>query len=88
LKDKDKDVRERVTEALGKIGEPAVVKSLIQNLNYDDPIVRKRAAMVLGEIGDPGAIESLVQALDKVPGIRKRAATALQKIKRRGQSHF
>jgi HEAT repeat protein len=44
--------------------------------------------MVLGEIGDPGAIESLVQALDKVPGIRKRAATALQKIKRRGQSHF
>ncbi len=40
MKDKDKDVRERVTEALGKMGEPAVIKSLIQNLNDDDPIVR------------------------------------------------
>ncbi|MGB8311815.1 MAG: HEAT repeat domain-containing protein [Halobacteriota archaeon] len=39
MKDKDKDVRERVTEALGKMGEPAV-DSLIQNLNDDDPIVR------------------------------------------------
>jgi HEAT repeat protein len=54
LKDKDKVVRERVTEALGKIGEPAVVKSLVQNLSYNDPIVRKRAAMVLGEIGGQG----------------------------------
>ena len=54
MRESNRGSRERVTEALGKIGEPAVVKSLIQNLNYDDPIVRKRAAMVLGEIGDQG----------------------------------
>jgi HEAT repeat protein len=32
VEDTDKDVRERVTEALGKMGGPAVVKPLIQNL--------------------------------------------------------
>ena len=50
--------------------------------------IRKKAAMALGEIGAPRAVEPLVQDLDKDPNIRKRAAIALQMIKRRGSHHF
>jgi len=48
--EKDKEVREKVAQALGKMGEPAV-KLLIQALRGEDREARWRAAWALDKIG-------------------------------------
>jgi len=50
LVDKDKEVREKAAQALGRMGEPAV-KSLFQALRGEDREARWRAAWVLDKIG-------------------------------------
>jgi HEAT repeat protein len=69
------------TEALAKIGEPAV-DPLIQILKDDDDVyVRADAAYALGDIGNPRALEPLIQALkDENWVVRKVASDALGKI--------
>jgi len=79
LKDKEQKVRKAATEALGKIGEPAV-ESLIAALKDKEQKVRKAATEALGKIGEP-AVESLIAALkDKEQKVRKAATEALGKI--------
>jgi len=64
LKDKSPDVRIRAVEALGTMGGPRAVQSLIHDLNDESPDVRIRAVEALGKIGDAGAIEPLFEAID------------------------
>jgi HEAT repeat protein len=79
LKDRDWQVR-RATEALGKIGSPAV-PALIQALNDDEWRVRWAAAQALGKIGNPQAVPALIQALkDENEWVRLAAAWTLGKI--------
>ena len=56
LRDKDKDVRRKVAEALGKIGGKEATKPLIKALGDENWDVRKQAAEALGQIGDKEAV--------------------------------
>jgi len=74
------DVREAASEALEKIGAPAV-ESLVAALKDKDYAVRRLVANVLGGIGDPRATEPLAAASeDGDSGTREEAALALGKI--------
>ena len=74
------DVRKSATEALVKIGKPAV-EPLIKALKYEDDYVRRSAAEALGKIGDPIATKPLIKALiDSYSPVCKSAAEALGKI--------
>ena len=80
LRDEDADVRYAATEALVRIGKPAV-QPLIKALKYKEWYVRKRAAYILGKIGDKRAIKPLIEALrDEDADVRYAAAEALEKI--------
>jgi HEAT repeat protein len=80
LKDNDKLVREFSTNALVKIGEPAV-ELLFAALKDQEKSVRELAAKALGEIGDPRAIDPLRDALnDDDNDVRKKSADALKKL--------
>src|ERR1700752_3139024 len=59
----DKYVRREAAEALGKIGDPRAVESLIAALGRSDSEVQSKAAEALGKIGDARAIEPLIVAL-------------------------
>ncbi|MCE5338949.1 MAG: HEAT repeat domain-containing protein [Methanomicrobiaceae archaeon] len=80
LRDPESGVRWKATEALGKLGSPAVVP-LIESLQSENVDVRWMAAIALGDIGDPGAVPALVEALnDEDTYVRSRAALALAAI--------
>ncbi|WP_214084338.1 HEAT repeat domain-containing protein [Methanoculleus sp.] len=80
LADPEVGVRWKATEALGKLGSPAV-GPLAGGLRSDDVDVRWMAAVALGEIGDPAAIPALMGALnDEDAYVRSRAALALGAI--------
>jgi HEAT repeat protein len=65
------------SEALGKIGKPAV-EPLIKALEGDNVYVRIYAAATLGEIGDKRAVEPLIKALgDDDCWVRENAVWAL-----------
>jgi HEAT repeat protein len=49
INDPKKDVRERATEALGNIADPAARAALQAALNSPDPNVRRAAAEALGQ---------------------------------------
>ncbi len=85
--DPDGTARGRAATALGRIGDPRVVDSLIQALDpkfEKDGTTRGRAATALGKIGDPRAVDALIRTLDpdfeKNGIIRGSAATALGQI--------
>jgi HEAT repeat protein len=78
LKDGDQGVRRSATEALVKIGGPAVEPLIAASIDQD---VRKYAARALGRIGDPRAVEPLSAALEDQNGdVRIAAAEALGHI--------
>ncbi len=80
LRDPEKDVRARATQALAKIGSPAV-DQLVAALEDEDWTVRYRAAEALGLIGDPAAFDPLVAALqDGKDHVRYMAAKGLGKL--------
>jgi HEAT repeat protein len=82
LRDDDNYVRRKAAEALGKIGDPYALESLIKALlNDNDWRVRWGAAEAMGAIGDPSTVESLIYALedDEWP-VRWMAAKALGRI--------
>lgn len=66
LEDKNVDVRQAVTEALAKVGTPAV-ESLITALQHKDNAVRTASARVLGQIGDERAVEALIACFQTGP---------------------
>jgi HEAT repeat protein len=80
LKDNNKLVREFSTDALVKIGEPAV-ELLCAALKDREKPVRELAAKALGDIGDPRAIDPLRNALkDNDEDVRKKLEDALKKL--------
>ncbi|WXG39961.1 MAG: HEAT repeat domain-containing protein [Candidatus Freyarchaeum deiterrae] len=73
-------ITEKATEALAKIGEPAV-EFLVLALKDDYWLVRQGAANALGNIRDKRAVEPLIQALkDKDMLVLRGAIEALGKI--------
>jgi len=78
LDHKDKDVRERARESLGRIGEPAV-EPLIQALK-DEPWYDASRTIALGLIGKP-AVQPLIQVLnDEDVRLRRGAAEAAEAV--------
>jgi HEAT repeat protein len=73
-------VRWKASEALARIGAPAV-ESLITALSHPDEDVRWKAAIALGEIGSEKAINPLIHLLsDEDRFVKSRAALALGMI--------
>ena len=52
-------VRQAVTEALGRIGDPEAVPILLQATGETEPRVRKAAISSLGQLADPRAVAAL-----------------------------
>jgi len=77
LYDEDAVVRIRSSEALGKIGDPSAIESLMVMLKNEDSLNQQRAYPVLGNIG-PLAVEPLITALkDEQVFVRRCAVHAL-----------
>jgi len=71
-----------VIEALGKIGDPIVVSSLIELIKDKDSSIRSKSAEALGEIRDKRAVEPLMAIIkDEDSWVRMAVAEALGKIK-------
>ena len=76
----DTDLKRRLVEALGKLGDPQAVPPLIKALGDDWDDVRRAAAEALGRIGAP-AVPPLIQALgDSDRDVRAVSAEALGKL--------
>jgi HEAT repeat protein len=82
LKNNYTNVREKIAEALGKIGKPALMP-LIHALDVGASHVRGYAARALVRIPDTRAVEPLIHALlnDENNDVRKETAKALGKIR-------
>jgi cyclophilin family peptidyl-prolyl cis-trans isomerase/HEAT repeat protein len=81
LRDPDRSVRRRAALAAGRIGDPAVVTSLVELMNDGETEVRQMAAFALGLIGDRTAVDRLIAALkDSEAVVRGRTAEALARI--------
>ncbi|MDA0988295.1 MAG: tRNA epoxyqueuosine(34) reductase QueG [Chloroflexi bacterium] len=68
-----------VCVALGNIGDPSAVPSLVSALHHDEPLVRGHAAWAFGRIGGPDAMDALEQALatESDEGVREELGLAL-----------
>jgi cyclophilin family peptidyl-prolyl cis-trans isomerase/HEAT repeat protein len=78
LKDENPAIRWRAALAIGRIGLPEGVASLVPVLKDTDTGVRQEAAFALGLLGDRSAVVPLTAALqDADPKVRGRAAEAL-----------
>jgi len=81
LNDSDQWVRVLAAIALGKLGDPACIASLIKVVQYDsDGAIRILAARALGEIGDRTAVPALIAALKEEGAVAPYAAIALGDI--------
>ena len=76
----DTDLKRRLVEALGKLGDPQAVPPLIKALGDDWDDVRRAAAEALVKIGTP-AVPALIQALGhRYSAVRRAAAEALGEL--------
>jgi cyclophilin family peptidyl-prolyl cis-trans isomerase/HEAT repeat protein len=81
LHDPDRGIRRRAALAAGRIGDPAVVTTLVDLMNDQESEVRQMAAFALGLVPDRAAVERLTAALgDSAPAVRARAVEALGRI--------
>ncbi len=81
LRDPDRGVRRRAALAAGRIGDKALVPTLIDLMNDQEPLIRQMAAFALGLVGDRSAVDRLAASLsDSDPVVRGRAAEALGRI--------
>jgi len=80
LKDKDREVRLGIIEALSVIKDQQTVPPLVELLNDTSSEVRWETAIALGEIGGPEIISPLIKGLrDPDKYVRYGAASALSK---------
>jgi HEAT repeat protein len=69
-------IRANAAAAVGALGDPRGVDSLLNLLRDDHPLVRTQTAIALGKLGDAKAIPALVKVIDSTPGgTPKRAVT-------------
>ena len=81
LSDSQTQLRRRAALAIGRVGLPEGVGSLVASLTDPEPEVRQMSAFALGLIGDASATDALVVALqDQSPKVQGRAAEALGRI--------
>ncbi len=81
LRSWNKDTRLGIIEALGEIGDPEAVPTLVPLLQDRSNEIRWETALALGEIGDARAVEPLRGALrDPDRYVRYGAAVALEKL--------
>jgi HEAT repeat protein len=67
-------IRANAAAAIGALGDPRGVDSLLNLLRDDHPLVRTQTAIALAKLGDDKAIPALVKILDSTePGTPKRA---------------
>jgi HEAT repeat protein len=83
LKDKDKEVRKRAANILGKIKDPAAVPALLRTLKDEDIGVRRMVDLALDRIKDPTTVAVLIQSLENEEDavLRWEVARVLGKIK-------
>jgi HEAT repeat protein len=87
LRDVDMFVRVHVTDALIRIGAPAVA-GLVVALRDENPAVRRAAAKALGKIGHADATPALSDAIkDDDADVRRFSAQALGRIGDNGAVH-
>jgi HEAT repeat protein len=79
LQDRDEDMRKKVADALGKLGDARAVAPLIAALQ-DNTGASASAAYALGELGDACAVEPLIAALHKDDWRRVAVAHALGEL--------
>jgi HEAT repeat protein len=78
---KRKEFFAALVTALGQIGSPQAVETLIQILNQSPWYMRGEAAEALGRVGTPQAVNALIQALhDQESYVRGAAGEALGRI--------
>ena len=77
-----RDVRRTAAEALGELGDPRAVESLVRYLADADAGVRVAAAEALGRLGDPRAVEPLTRIIlaDADASVRRTTAEALGRL--------
>jgi cyclophilin family peptidyl-prolyl cis-trans isomerase/HEAT repeat protein len=81
LRDPDRGVRRRAALAAGRLGDAAVVPTLIELMNDGEAEVRQMSAFALGLIGDKQGAERLLASLqDSNATVRGRAAEALGRL--------
>jgi len=73
-------VRTRVSQALGAIGNPAVIHHLVNMLKDPEWWVRVRAVEALEQMGEQSIPSLLVAMEDEDREVKKRAALALERI--------
>lgn len=77
LWDRDADVRQVATRALGRIGDPAAVLPLIETLGADRPVPKHIVAQAVRRLGPP-ALPALTAAVDHTdPEVREVAIETL-----------
>ena len=82
LQSQDEDVRAKVAQALGQLGDARAVPPLVQALQDENHQIRTVVIEALGALGDTRAVEALIQPLqDSNPRIRRTAAYVLGKIR-------
>lgn len=78
------DVKLKVVEVLGKIGDSCAVEPLVGFLIHRDEFLRCCAAVALGNIGDARAVDPLTKLLEREDGgVRLAILESLEKIKSR-----
>jgi HEAT repeat protein len=73
----DPIIRANAAAAVGALGDPRGVDSLLNLLQDDHPLVRTQTAIALGKLGDPKAIPALVKVIDTTPRGTPRSAVCL-----------
>jgi len=75
-------IRERAARALGEIGSPCAVESLIATLQDEDSTVRRAVVEALGKIDNLRAVDPLIVALqdEEIGHVREAVLEALAKI--------
>ncbi|MBN2190444.1 MAG: HEAT repeat domain-containing protein, partial [Candidatus Aureabacteria bacterium] len=81
LQDSNKEVKEKVIYAIGKMGDKEVVPALIELLSDENPDTRKMVVYSMGELRDEKCTPYLIKAtIDPDSGVRAASAIALAKI--------
>ena len=75
--------RRHAVEALGEIGHPCAVPTVVTALKDKHVNVRVSAARALGAIGDPGALPALIKALGDTEVTKVNAPTTVKKEARK-----